>query len=350
MKKLLGILVLGLLWCNLGFSIDLSGYSKEERKQYKQIKKQKEDGVTGKTYLNEKYWIKDKKNFYHNIAAFHTGIKGLRIKKKRMPILGIKVGGDWSWKKNLKKQAEWSVIGNDDISHGEMGMIKSKEHAWHGEEFYQITGSYENCNPQYWEYKECMAGGGSVHNQSRDSRGWNKLLSKEGGEAWIHIATKPVRNILFANNRSRNFHVMQCHPKGHVITFMITYKHGKLWANLQFSEPYEKRWVLKKYDINEHNGSDEWTSITMHLVNSTKSDKGKFTVWVDGNEKPIVEYKGRTVLKNRIPCFLASGIYVNGALTAVDKHTAQDSTVWADAVAIAKTKKKLFELIKKKDK
>ena len=88
----------------------------------------------------------------------------------------------------------------------------------------------------------------------------------------------------------------------------------------------------------------------MHLVNSTKSDKGKFTVWVDGNEKPIVEYKGRTVLKNRIPCFLASGIYVNAALTAVDKHTAQDSTVWADAVAIAKTKKKLFKLIEKKDK
>ena len=43
-------------------------------------------------------------------------------------------------------------------------------------------------------------------------------------------------------------------------------------------------------------------------------------------------------------------MYLNGALTAVDKHTAQDPTVWLDAVAVAKTKKKLLELIKKKDK
>ena len=47
MKKLLGIVVLGLLWCNLGFSIDLSDYSEDERKQYKQIKKLKDDGGTG---------------------------------------------------------------------------------------------------------------------------------------------------------------------------------------------------------------------------------------------------------------------------------------------------------------
>ena len=51
---------MGLLWCNLGFSIDLSGYSEDERKQYKQIKKLKEDGVTGKNWIKEEYWIKDK--------------------------------------------------------------------------------------------------------------------------------------------------------------------------------------------------------------------------------------------------------------------------------------------------
>ena len=74
-----------------------------------------------------------------------------------MPILGIKVGGNWNWKSGKKKrnQAAFSVIGGDIIENGEMGLIKSKEHAWHGEEFYQITGSYENCNPQYWEFKEC---------------------------------------------------------------------------------------------------------------------------------------------------------------------------------------------------
>ena len=88
----------------------------------------------------------------------------------------------------------------------------------------------------------------------------------------------------------------------------------------------------------------------MHLVNSYKSKKGKFTVWVDGNEKPVVKYTGRTSTKKRKSCFIASGIYVNGALMAKDMNTTQDSTVWADAVAIAKTKKELFELISKEDK
>ena len=120
-----------------------------------------------------------------------------------MPILGIKVGGNWNWKSGKKKrnQAAFSVIGGDIIENGEMGLIKSKEHAWHGEEFYQITGSYENCNPQYWEFKECDHHMGSVHNESRDKQKWTRLLSKEGGEAWIHLATKPVRNVLFPFNK-----------------------------------------------------------------------------------------------------------------------------------------------------
>ena len=85
-------------------------------------------------------------------------------------------------------------------------------------------------------------------------------------------------------------------------------------------------------------------------VNSIKSDKGKFTVWIDGNEEPIVDYKGQTTIKKRDRCRIHSGLYANAMLTAVDKHKAQDSTVWLDAVAVAKTKKKLDSLIKKKDK
>ena len=113
MKKLFGILVSCLLICSFSFAIDLSEYSEEEQKQYKEIKKLKEKGFTGKNYLKEEFWIKDKENFYHNIAAFHTGIKGLRIKNKTMPILGIKVGRNWSWRKgeDLKEQIAFSVIG-----------------------------------------------------------------------------------------------------------------------------------------------------------------------------------------------------------------------------------------------
>ena len=356
MKKILTTIILFLVWGNISFAIDLSEYSAEEQKQYKEIKKLKEKGFTGKNYLKEEFWIKDKKNFYHNIAAFHTGIKGLRIKNKTMPILGIKVGRNWSWRKgeDLKEQIAFSVIGKGSIDNGEMGMIKSKDHAWHGKEFYQVTGSYENCNPQYWDFKECMHHGGSVHNESVDlnnvSKKRNGTLKKDGDEAWIHIATKPVRNILFPNNRSRTFHIMQCHPKGSTITFMITYQGGKLYLDAQLTKPDKKKWLLKEFDINEHNGSDEWTSITMHFVNSTKSDKGKFTVWIDGNEEPIVDYKGQTTIKKRDRCRIHSGLYANAMLTAVDKHKAQDSTVWLDAVAVAKTKKKLDSLIKKKDK
>ncbi len=354
MKKIILSFVTFFLISNPSFAFDISSYSSEEKKQYKEIKKLKEQGVTGKNFIDQKYWIKDKKNYYHNIAATHTGIEGLRMDIKRMPILGTKgVDHNWGWKvgKKRKAQAAFSVIGNGTIENGEMGMIKSKKHAWHGEEFYQMTGSYENCNPQYWDYKECAAYGGSVHNESREKNvKWNKLLSKEGGEAWMHIATKPVRNVLFPYNPKRRFHVFQCHPQGDTITLMITYVYGRLIANLQFSEPSEKRWVLKKYNINEFNGADEWTSITMHLVNSYKSKKGKFTVWVDGNEEPVVQYSGKTTTKKRKSCFIASGIYVNGAITARDMNTTQDSTVWADAVAIAKTKEDLLELINKEDK
>ena len=180
MKKILVILFLSLLFSGNSFAINLSEYSQEEQKQYKEIKKLKEKGFTGKNYLKEEFWIKDKKNFYHNIAAFHTGIKGLRIKNKTMPILGIKVGRNWSWRKgeDLKEQIAFSVIGKGSIDNGEMGMIKSKKHAWNGKEFYQVTGSYENCNPQYWDFKECMHHGGSVHNESVDL---NNISKKRNG-------------------------------------------------------------------------------------------------------------------------------------------------------------------------
>jgi hypothetical protein len=280
----------------------------------------------------------------------------LRIKNKTMPILGIKVGRNWNWRKgeDLKEQIAFSVIGKGSIDNGEMGMIKSKKHAWNGKEFYQVTGSYENCNPQYWDFKECMHHGGSVHNESVDlnniSKKRNGTIQKDGDELWVHIAAKPVRNILFPDNRSRKFHILQCHPKGGTITFMIGYQGGELFLDAQLAKPYKKRWVLKKPEINEHKGSDEWTSITLHFVNSTNSEKGKVTAWLDGNEKPIVEYKGQTTIKKRARCRIHAGMYLNAALMAVDKHTTKDSTVWLDAVAVAKTKKKLFSLIKKKDK
>ena len=356
MKKILGFIFFSLLFYNFSFAINLSEYSEEEQKQYKEIKKLKEKGFTGKNYLKEEFWIKDKKNFYHNIAAFHTGIKGLRIKNKTMPILGIKVGRNWNWRKgeDLKEQIAFSVIGKGSIDNGEMGMIKSKKHAWNGKEFYQVTGSYENCNPQYWDFKECMHHGGSVHNESVDlnniSKKRNGTIQKDGDELWVHIAAKPVRNILFPDNRSRKFHILQCHPKGDTITFMIGYQGGELFLDAQLAKPYKKRWVLKKPKINEHKGSDEWTSITLHFVNSTNSEKGKITAWLDGNEKPIVEYKGQTTIKKKARCRIHAGIYLNAALTAVDKHTTKDPTVWLDAVAVAKTKKKLDSLIKKKDK
>ena len=49
MKKLFGILVSCLLICSFSFAIDLSEYSEEEQKQYKEIKKLKEKVLLAKT-------------------------------------------------------------------------------------------------------------------------------------------------------------------------------------------------------------------------------------------------------------------------------------------------------------
>ena len=48
MKKLLDILFVGVLFGKFSFAIDLSEYSAEEQKQYKEIKKEKEKGFNGK--------------------------------------------------------------------------------------------------------------------------------------------------------------------------------------------------------------------------------------------------------------------------------------------------------------
>ena len=54
---------------------------------------------------------------------------------------------------------------------------------------------------------------------------------------------------------------MQCHPQGDTITFMITYKKAQLKANLQFSEPYEKHWILKNFKVNEFKMKASYISI-----------------------------------------------------------------------------------------
>ena len=57
------IIIISIIFNTHSFAIDLSDYSKEEREQYKEIKKMKKDGVSGKDWIDKKYWIKDKKNF-----------------------------------------------------------------------------------------------------------------------------------------------------------------------------------------------------------------------------------------------------------------------------------------------
>ena len=75
MKKLLGIIFFSLLFYNFSFAIDLSEYSTEEQKQYKEIKKLKEKGFTGKNYLKEEFWIKDKKIFIITSQHFTQALK-----------------------------------------------------------------------------------------------------------------------------------------------------------------------------------------------------------------------------------------------------------------------------------
>ena len=241
---------------------------------------------------------------------------------------------------------------------GEMGIvIGAPEHAFRGQEFFTITADFSKCGAADG-FSDCKQTKGSSRKEVYDSKKWT---FKEGTEKWIHYALMPANNMLFPKNPIRQFHVGQCHPKGHKITWMMTIQKANLIFTHEFSSfknnnewkpsSMEKRRVLKKFKVNENHGTDSWTTVRINFKNTKKPD-GKLKVWIDG--KLAYDYEGPTNWgkkkhkgKTRNNCYFKFGIYSNANQKAAYKHLAEGMTVFTDYMAMANTEEKLEEILLK---
>ncbi len=183
----------------------------------------------------------------------------------------------------------------------------------------------------------------------------------EGTEKWINYVFMPAHNILFPQERRRKFTIGQCHPDGHKITWMMTIQYASLIFEHEFTSfKTNNEWKptdlivkrnLKKFKVNEHHGTDSWTTVRINFKNSKKPD-GKLKVWIDG--KLAYDYEGPTNWgkkkhkgKHRNKCYFKFGLYTNANNGAEHKHEAEGMTIFTDYMAMAETEEKLEALLLK---
>ena len=245
------------------------------------------------------------------------------------------------------------------ISNGAMAkVIGAADFAYNGEIFNSFTTDYSKCLKKD-KQNDCTHHYGSVRTELVSKSA--KMTFTEGTEKWINYAMMPAHNILFPKNIIRQFHVGQCHPKGHKITWMMSIIGAKLILKHEFSSfknngewkpsSMEKRRVLKKFKVNKNHGTDSWTNIRINFKNSKKPD-GKLKVWIDG--KLAYDYEGPTNWGKKKhkgnftnKCYFKFGIYSNAIQKAKHKHLAEGMTVFTDYMAMAKTEEKLEEILLK---
>ena len=247
---------------------------------------------------------------------------------------------------------------NVKVKNGAMAEVKgANDFAYNGKTFHSFTADYSKCKKKE-KQNDCTHHFGSVRTELTSKDDWTFT---EGTEKWIHYAFMPVNNMLFPKNHERKFTVGQCHPDGHKITWMMTIQSANLIFTHEFSSfknnnewkpsSMEKRRTLKKFKVNENNGTDSWTNVRINFKNSKKPD-GKLKVWIDG--KLAYNYEGPTNWgkkkhkgKRRNVCYFKFGLYSNANLKADHKHEAEGMTVFTDYMAMAKTEEKLEELLLK---
>ena len=278
---------------------------------------------------------------YTNIHKLVIG-KVVELKPGKVPFPG--------WKTSLSMNVK--------VKNGAMAqVIGAEDFAYNGKIFHSFTADYSKCKKKE-KQNDCTHHFGSVRTELTSKDDWTFT---EGTEKWIHYAFMPVRNILFPKNPHRKYTVGQCHPDGHKITWMMTIQKANLIFTHEFSSfknndewkpsSMEKRRTLKKFKVNENNGTDSWTNVRINFKNSKKPD-GKLKVWIDG--KLAYDYEGPTNWgkkkhkgKRRNVCYFKFGIYSNANLKADHKHEAEGMTVFTDYMAMAKTEKKLEEILSK---
>ena len=344
MKKILKILVLGLL---------LNGNVYAEDKQLKAEQSKWLIPITDQhtAWAKEHHskWKNDEER-YKNIVEKVLG-KKIEFTPKKIPFPGINF--------RMSMNTKWK--------NGGMAEIKNaSESAYSGNTFYSITVDQSKCSKNSDGFNDCAQDAGS----SRVEFIPKKWIG-EGNEKWINYSVLPAKNILWkpktsntSSEKSRRFTVGQCHPlKGQNITWMIEYKFGRLYLvhNFKSYKNDKGEWAkgtnkstfssLKRFEINEHHGSMDWTNIRINFKNSKKSD-GKLKVWVDGKLKYDYEgptnwkrYKGYRNFKTK--CVFKFGLYTNANIIESKKELRENMTVFVDNMAYAKTEEKLEELLKK---
>jgi len=346
-KKLLGILVLGLSLIICSGSAQAHHYEGEVEASKKFIKHHKK-------WAKKYHGMSDKKRFLKNVKEA-TGNLNATIKPKVLQIDGMTTESSM---KSYKGK-------------GEMGIVKgAPEHAWHGKEFWTVTADYSKCATMEWGFSDCKQSRGSVRKEINDKNinDKNKWTFVEGTEKWIHYAFKPVKNVVFKNKR-RRFTIGQCHPgdNPHIgLTWMIRIRKGDLYVVQNFKHfkkadgtryyiPYQEQEIfgagiesshilIKKLAANEFNGTDDWTSVLIHQIQSMDFNKGLLEIFLDGNfDNPAYVYKGEMGIKTKPRCYFKLGLYTNGNVTAKDMATTENMTIWLDAMAIGYTREEVME-------
>ena len=323
-----------------------------------------------KQWAKEYHGTSDKKRFLNNLKKF-TGKSDVKIKPKLLTLDGMKTKSSL---KSYKKKGEMGIV------------LGAPEHAFRGQEFFTVTADFSKCggSSNYTGaaggFSDCKQTKGSSRKEVYDSKKWT---FKEGTEKWIHYAFKPVQNVIF-KNKERKFSIGQCHPGDNPthlgITWMVRIRNGNLYiaqwfkhydlASRKNTGPIVKtsngtryyldddnlssfgageessHTLLKKFEANEFNGANDWTSLLIHQVQSMDPNKGLLKIFLDGNyDEPAYIYKGEMGIKTKTKCYFKLGLYTNGNITAKDMTTAENMNIWLDALAIADSKEEILQKI-----
>ena len=345
MYKIFNIIILGFLLLNGNVYAQDKQLKAEQKKWLIPVTDQHK--AWAKEYHSK--WKNDEER-YKNIVEKVLG-KKIEFTPKKIPFPGIRF--------EMSMNTKWK--------NGGMAEIKNaSEFAHSGNTFYSITVDQSKCSKNSDGFSDCLQDSGSARVEFI-SRKW----IKEGNEKWINYSVLPANNILWKptsgysySEKSRRFTVGQCHPlKGQNITWMIEYKFGRLELvhNFKSYKNDKGEWVkgtnkstyssLKRFEINEHYGSMDWTNIRINFKNSKKPD-GKLKVWVDGKLK--YDYEGPTNWRSykkyrnyKSKCVFKFGLYTNANIIESKKELRENMTVFVDNMAFAKTEEKLEELLKK---
>ena len=310
-----------------------------------------------KPLLAEESWYQTAANLHKEWAKTYHTVSDI---ERYTNIHKLVIGKDVELKPGMVPFPGWktSLSMNVKVKNGAMAkVIGAEDFAYNGKIFHSFTADYSKCKKKE-KQNDCTHHFGSVRTELTSKDDWTFT---EGTEKWIHYAFMPVRNMLFPKNPHRKYTVGQCHPDGHKITWMMTIQKANLIFTHEFSSfknnnewkpsSMEKRRTLKKFKVNENNGTDSWTNVRINFKNSKKPD-GKLKVWIDG--KLAYDYEGPTNWgkkkhkgKRRNVCYFKFGIYSNANLKADHKHEAEGMTVFTDYMAMAKTEEKLEERLLK---